>query len=78
MWFGYVLSPYDHSHQVYGTKGPSCVQYSQAVCEMLGLTPKGEMICKPTFYELETMPLTNEQQDSVLEKIRVLQAGGDY
>jgi len=45
---------------------------------MLGLTPKGEMVCKPTFYELETLPLENEQQERVLEKIRALQGGGDY
>lgn len=62
--------------QVYGTKGPSCVQYSQQICEMLGLTPKGEMVCKPSFYELETLPLMTEQQEKVMEKIRILQGGG--
>lgn len=61
---------------MYGTKGTDCVQYSQAVCQMLGLTPKGEMVCKPSFYELETLPLMSEQQERVMEKIKILQGGG--
>lgn len=58
--------------EVMGVTGPDCVEYTNRFCEATGCKQGGPMVVKPAYFEV---PIEVTQNESVLEKLRQVQAG---